>query len=113
MDRADKNRGRASTAGERHVCAWEGRSDSIISRGDYKKRKEGAQMKPFSAACPFKASDFLVSCIKHSGLPLKAPRGQNPVSKLLDGLFKDYVVRAKTGHDHSIIRPVFQELLVF
>ena len=47
-------------------------------------------MKPFSAACPFEASDFLVSCIKHGGLPLKPSRGQNPVSKLLDGLFKDY-----------------------
>lgn len=84
----------------------------MISSGDYKKRKEGAQTKPFSTACPFEASDFLVSCIKHGGLPFKPPRGQNLVSKLLDGLFKDYMVRAKAVHDHSVIRPVFQELLV-
>ena len=81
----------------------------MIYSGDYKKRKEGTQMKPFSTACPFEASDFLVSCIKHGGLPLKPSRGQNLVSKLLDGLFKDYMVRV---HDHGIIRPVFQELLV-
>ena len=108
---------RPSHPGEQHVCAWGGWSGSMFSGGDYKKRKEqkrkeGAQMKSFSAAWPFEASDFLVSCIKHGGLPLNPPRTEPDKQTPKDGLLKDYEVRAKTAHDHRIIRPTFQELSV-
>ena len=85
---------------------------ATTKRGRNKKRKKGAQMKSFSAAWPFEAPDFLVSCIKHGGLPLKPPRTEPDKQTPKDGLLKDYEVRAKTAHDHRIIRPTFQELSV-
>lgn len=87
MDSAVQNRGRVNPGGSGTSVRGE---DGLVQcspvatrkRGRNKKRKEGAQMKSFSAAWPFEASDFLVSCIKHGGLPLNPPRGQNPISKL-------------------------------